>query len=351
MQIVVLIITLIILAGFQFYSSADEATNVDDAAENATSEETDEPSDNPTEQDATYFDIYSSDVQQLLLSSSSIDGDELTFSQDVITEGMSQTEIEAQYGAYDFVYPGHGRPVTIYGNLGVVFSEILPHGSNDEFADETINPDENQVEDVIYYAGLSYDEVVDALGEPDVDVYETEEGPVSGLLFMEYVIENREDTTIMGRFWLHENESGEIMVDVMTVDEVPHDVYNPGDRQSEDVERIEIFISEYIDDLMEYYNNGNEDILMRTDETSPNYETISANQASGDYSNHETYAININNITATEDNVYEVIVTREYSHATSNGRNITEVEYTIVDTPQGLMLYDYQTLSNELIEK
>ncbi len=357
MQLFFSSISLMILGSCQFSPSLDETASVDEPVTNESSEESIEEitNDNTNDQDATLFDINSTEVQETLFSSSSIEENNLTFSQDVITEGMSQTEIEEQFGAYDLVYPGHGRPVTIYGNLGIVFSEIVPHGTNDEFADENVNPDENIVENVMYYAGLPYDEVVDALGEPDDDIYETEGGPVSGLLFMEYVIEDREDSTIIGSFWLHENESGEIMVDVMTVDEVPNDVddgaaQEPEDIDSDEAERIELFITGYIDDLMNYYNNGNEDILMRTDETSPNYDKITANQASGDYSNHETYAINVNNITATEENVYEVIVTREYSHATSNGRNITEVEYTIVETPQGLMLYDYQTLSNELIE-
>lgn len=344
MQLVYILIVLLILAGYQFSPASDETASDDEPDSN---ESVEEPSD---ENGATSFDINADEVQAALFSSGSIDGDELTFSQDFITEGMSQTEIEAQFGAYDFVYPGHGRPVTIYGNLGVIYSEIMPHGTDDEMADENINPDENLVENVMYYAGLSYDDVVDALGEPDVDVYETEEGPVSGLLFMEYVIENREDTSIMGRFWLHENEAGEIMVDVMTVDEVPHDVNDPGDGQSEDRERIEIFISEYIDDLMNYYNNGNEDILMRTDETSPNYEKLLENQASGDYQEHETYELIVNEINLVEENVYEVNVSREYAHATSNGRNITEVAYTIVDSPQGMMVYDYVEISNEAVE-
>ncbi len=333
--------------------SSEESTNSENQEEVG-----DESNDGMSNQNATLFDIHSDEVQQTLFSSSSVEEDHLTFSQDVITQGMSQTEVEERYGTYDLIYQGHGGPVVIYGNLGVNYSETLPYGTNDEQADEDINPDENIVEDVKFYAGLPYDEVVDALGAPDVDVYETEGGPVSGLQLMEYVIEDKENSTITGTFWLHDTESGEKLVDLMTVDEVPDDgeeitAHHPEeseDMDGENEERIESFIIGYIEDLMEYYNNGDEDILTRTRETSPNYEKISANSASGNYTNHETYELDIIDVTNVEENVYEVTVSREYSHATSNGRNITEVEYSIVETPQGFMIHDYQELNNESVE-
>ncbi|SOC38264.1 hypothetical protein [Salinicoccus kekensis] len=321
-------------------------------------ESTDEANDNMSDENATLFDIHSDEVQQALFSSSSVEEDNLTFSQDVITQGMSQTEVEERYGTYDLIYPGHGGPVVIYGNLGVNYSETFPYGTNDEQADEDINPDENIVEDVKFYAGLPYDEVVNALGEPDIDVYETEGGPVSGLQLMEYVIEDKENSTLTGTFWLHDNESGEKTVDLMTIDEVPDDAeeitaQHPEESEgidAEDEERIESFINGYIDDLMAYYNDGNEDILTRTGETSPNYEKISANRASGNYDNHETYDTEIIDITNVEGNEYEVTVSREYSHVTSNGRSVTEVEYSTVETPQGFKIFDYQELDNESIE-
>lgn len=352
--------------------TSDEASNnaqsdINESSEEATEENmnegeeegaTGESNNDMSNQSATSFDINSDEVQQALFSSSSVEEDNLTFSQDVIIQGMSQTEVEERYGTYDLIYPGHGGPVVIYGNLGVNYSETFPYGTNDEQADEDINPDGNIVEDVKFYAGLPYDEVVDALGEPDIDVYETEDGPVSGLQLMEYIIDDKENSTITGTFWLHDNEPGETIVDLMTVDEVPDDAEEitaqqpeeSEDMDGENEERIESFINGYIEDLMEYYNNGDEDILTRTRETSPNYEKISANSASGNYTNHETYELDIIDITTVEENVYEVTVSREYSHATSNGRSITEVEYSIVETSQGFMMYDYQELNNESVE-
>lgn len=344
--------------------SSDESSNNNESEETTNNEQPDtnesmeESNDNLSDQNTTSFDIHSDEVQEALFFPSSVEEENLTFSQDVITQGMSQTEVEERYGTYDLIYPGHGAPVVIYGNLGVNYSETFPYGTDDEQADEDINPDENIVEDVKFYAGLPYEEVVEALGEPDVDVYETEGGPVSGLQLMEYMIEDKENSTIKGLFRLHDDESGEKIVDLMTVDEVPDDVEESTAQQpeesedisDEDEERIDLFIEGYINDLMAYYNNDDEDILMRTREASPNYEKISSNRASGNYSNHETHALNIIDITKDEGNIYEVTVSREYSHETSNGRSVTEVEYSIVETPQGFMIYDYQEVNNEPAE-
>ncbi|WP_031544147.1 hypothetical protein [Salinicoccus luteus] len=339
--------------------STEESTNSEneEEEEGATDEPNDKSNDDMSNQNATSFDIHSDEVQQTLFSPSSIEEENLTFSQDVITQGMSRAEVEERYGTYDLISHGHGGPVVIYGNLGVLYSNPQPFLPNDQ-ADKNTNPNKNNVEDVFFYAGLPYNEVVEALGEPDVDVYETEGGPVSGLQLMEYVIEDKETSTVKGVFWLHDNESGEKIVDTMIAVEEPDSAdestaqqpEESGDIDAEEEERITIFIDAYIDDLMAYYNNGNEDILLSTRETSPNYEKISANRVSGNYRNHETYELNIKNITPAGGSAYEVTVSREYSHATSNGRRITEVEYSIVNTPQGFMMYDYQELNNKSVE-
>lgn len=382
MRLVFLIISLLILSSCQSNENIEKTddntkkTVVETSGENSNNKESEEKNNNERVdtnesseesansenqkdgKNATLFDIHSDEVKKILFSSNSVKENHLTFSQDVITQGMSQTEVEEHYGTYDLIYQGHGGPVVIYGNLGVNYSKTLPYGTNDEQADKDINPDKNIVEDVKFYAGLPYDEVVDALGAPDVDVYETKGGPMSGLQLMEYVIEDKKNSTITGTFWLHDNESGEKIVDLMTVDEVPddaEDITAYHSKEAEDIdsknkERLELFINGYIEDLMGYYNNGDKDILSRTRETSPNYKKISTNNASRNYINHETYELDIIDIKAVEENVYEITVSREYSHATSNGRNITEVEYSIVETPQGFMIHDYQELNNESIE-
>ncbi|GAA3716599.1 hypothetical protein GCM10022378_03550 [Salinicoccus jeotgali] len=340
-------------------ASSEEPT---EESKNNRNESTTESSDGQTDesnnkQNATAFDIHSNSVQQTLFDPDGVKTENLTFSQDVITEGMSRAEVEARYGSYDLIYPGHGGPVVIYGNLGVNYSDPGPFINEDEQTEETANPEENTVTNVMYYAGLPYEKVVDALGTPDVDVYETEGGPVSGQQLMKYEIEDKEDSTVIGTFWLHDNEAGEKIVDIMTMDDVPDDVEQVADPDSEETgelseeeKRITHFIEGYIEELMAYYNGNAEDIMTFTRENSPNFEKISANKDSGNYRNHETYGINVKDVTQSDGNTYEVTTTRKYSHATSNGKRLTEVEYSIVETPQGFMIFDYQEVNNEPVD-
>lgn len=340
-------------------SGNDESTETDNQSESDTSEDTDsatnEESTDETEENAssedssnedTRFDINSDEVQDQLFNLDNADSNSLTFSQDVITEGMTQTEVEDLYGEFDLIYPGEGRPAVIYGNLGVSYSEAFPYGTDDEQAREDIDPDENRVEDVFYYADVPYDEVISALGEPDTDVYETTEGPVGGLLLMEYELEERENSTIIGQFSLHEEDNGELVVDLLQINEEPNDgeMLEPEGTEvsDEDEERINFFIETYIDSLMDYYNNGDSDRLLTMTQTeSPNFWAIEENKESGDFSDHETYNIEILDIEETQSE-FQVTVEREYSHASSDGRETTEVVYTIIETPRGFQVFDYE---------
>ncbi|MHC0552499.1 hypothetical protein [Salinicoccus sp. CNSTN-B1] len=338
---------------------SEEPTEEKENSENdSTTESSDGQSDDSSnEKNATAFDIHSDAVQQTLFNPDGVKAENLTFSQDVITEGMSRAEVEAQYGTYDLVYPGHGGPVVIYGNLGVNYSDPGPFINKDEQTAEKTNPEENTVTNVMYYAGLPYEKVIDALGPPDVDVYTSEGGPISGQQYMKYEIEDKEDSTVIGTFWLHDNEAGEKIVDVMVMNDVPDDAKQDTDSNSEETDglseeekRMAQFIEGYIEELMAYYNGNAEDIITFTRENSPNFEKISANKDSGNYRNHKTYGINVKDVTQTDGNTYKVTASRQYSHATSNGKRFTEVEYTIVETPQGFMVFDYHEVNNEPVE-
>jgi hypothetical protein len=59
--------------------------------------------------------------------------------------------------------------------------------------------------------------------------------------------------------------------------------------------------------------------------------------------------VDVIDIKNNETNEYEVTVTRNYEHISSNGRRTTVVEYTIVNTPQGFMIYDYEEIDNETV--
>ena len=324
--------------------STEDNENINTNSEAASDEGNESISSEGGQTSDTHFDVNSETVQQELFNLDQTE-DSLSFSQDVITEGMTQTEVENLYGEYDLIYPGHGIPIIIYGNLGVRYSESF----TDEAEEENVNPDENTVEDVFYFADTPYDEVISALGEPDTDVYETTEGPVGGILLMEYFLEEGDNSTFKGQFNLHEDDNGELIVDLFQIIEEPNDgeMLEPEDNQeyevSElDVERMTFFIETYIDSLMNYYNNGDSDqLLTMTREESPNFWSLEENQESGNFSDHETYNIEILDVEKTRSG-FLVTVEREYSHASSNGRETTEVVYNIIDSSQGFRVYDYE---------
>lgn len=355
-------------------ASNEESTTGENDTPDTPSAET--SSDDTSDRNPIAFDIRSEDVQEALFDPAGVETENPTFSQDTITIGMSQSEVEAQYGEPDFVYPGHGGPVINYGNLGLNYHDSSSFLSNDNQDQEALDPDKNTVTNVMFYADLPYEEVVDALGPPYVDVYETSGGPVEGLQLMDYTIEDREETTITGTFWLYDNEEGEKIVAVMTMDEVSDDAESASNRGTEekeevgeddneredfmspqetedlsedDEERMTAFINNYTEDLTNYYNNDDETIHTFTDEQSPNYEKISANKTSGNYSNHETYDVDVTDIEI-EGGEYTVTVSRDYEHISSNGRRTTVVEYTTFNTPKGFMIYDYKEIENEPVE-
>lgn len=90
----------------------DREVEINDEASDETDEDT--SSQEATNTKNTYFDINSKTVQDELFNIDDTNGNNLTFSQDVITEGMTQTEIEDLYGEYDLIYPGHGRPIVVW---------------------------------------------------------------------------------------------------------------------------------------------------------------------------------------------------------------------------------------------
>ncbi|HIV81067.1 MAG TPA: hypothetical protein H9994_00005 [Candidatus Salinicoccus merdavium] len=325
----------------------EEQTENESEAEPETSEETSE-SEEENESAATEFDINDADTQERLMTPTYPE-DGLSFEQDMITEGMTQAEVEDLHGQYDFIYPGHGRAVTIYDNLGVVYSVPGPYGE-DELATTDVNPDEVVVENVMYYAGVSYDEVVSALGEPDVDAYEPEEGPVSGYHFMEYVLDQGEEMELAGVFWMHEDENGMLMADVMTKNEQPIDVeeYNEslGGLDVDTEEALTAMMEDYLSGLEDYFNDENEEVFNYTGPSSENGEIIIGNKESGSFSDHKNHNIEVLNMEE-ENSVYHVTVAREYSHATSYGVREATVEYEIFNTSKGFKVMSFEQLNDE----
>lgn len=167
---------------------------------------------------------------------------------------------------------------------------------------------------------------------------------------MEYILDEEDNSTFKEQFNLHEDDNGELILDLFQIIEEPTDgeMLEPEDNNQEnevselDEERMTFFIETYIDSLMDYYNNDDSDqLLTMTREESPNFWSLEENRESGNFSDHETYNIEILDVEKTRSG-FLVTVEREYSHASSNGRETTEVVYNVIDSSQGFRVYDYE---------
>lgn len=79
---------------------------------------------------------------------------------------MSQTEVEDLYGKHDFTMMDPGSVAAVYENLAVLYSSQMPHGDGSDSTD-SIDPDSNSVEMILYFANITSEELKNALGSPD----------------------------------------------------------------------------------------------------------------------------------------------------------------------------------------
>src|SRR5699024_1608998 len=141
----------------------EESTNTED--EQSKKSDDQESNTQANKSDLT-FDLNSPEVHSQFIGTTSGNADG-TFGQNTITKGMTQAEVEKMYGPYDFTLYTGGSAPAFYGNLAVFYSEYAPYGTGNDTSESSINPDENFVESVYYYAGVTESELIDALGEPD----------------------------------------------------------------------------------------------------------------------------------------------------------------------------------------
>lgn len=150
--------------GVQIEESDDGAETID--ATEGSEKNNDQNDSSESIRSELIFDINSPEVQSQFIGTDNIN-DEGYFEQDAITVGMSQTEIEEKYGPYDFTLQAGGSAPAFYGNLAMIYSEFAPYGDGEDASDSSINPDENYVEAVYYYAGITENELIEAWGEPE----------------------------------------------------------------------------------------------------------------------------------------------------------------------------------------
>ena len=355
----------------------DESAETASKAENETSQsennngssESAEDKDNQTTESeehtkasnsALLFDINSPEVQSQLLGTSA-GNDQGTFEQDVITEGMTQTEVEELYGPYEFTFYAGGASPAFHGNLGVVYSERAPYGPGDDGSDSSINPHENYVEYVWYFAHITEEELINALGEPDQ--YDDGSRSMNGLPHYVYEGEGEDGRYFITGASTYNSPEGEriglIKREIFDEDPKEQASSDNGKRYFEDyyTEGFPIELTEeddyftydtlrnfifktYLDSLADYYNDENDDVLSILEGNA--LDKIQANKASGNFADHQNYPGTTVSVQQISEREYQITVNRTYSHATSNGQETSQVTYTVLDTNGMLKITDYQ---------
>lgn len=341
-------------------SQSENNNGSSESAEDKDNQTTESEEHTKVSNSALLFDINSPEVQSQLLGTSA-GNDQGTFEQDVITEGMTQTEVEELYGPYEFTFYSGGASPAFHGNLGVVYSERAPYGPGDDGSDSSIIPHENYVEYVWYFAHITEEELINALGEPDqyddgsrsmnglphyvyegegddgryyitgASTYNSPEGERIGLIKREIFDENPKEQS--------SSDNEERYFDDYYTEGFPIELTEEDDYFTYDTLRNFIFKT-YLGSLADYYNDENDDVLSILEGNA--LDKIQSNKASGNFADHQNYPGTTVSVEQISEREYQITVNRTYSHATSNGQETSQVTYTVLDTKGKLKITDYE---------
>ncbi|WP_342387571.1 hypothetical protein [Salinicoccus bachuensis] len=327
----------------------DESDSSKDAQESATaSKDSDDNASLSENRTALDFDINSSEVKSQLLGTTTGNADG-TFAQDAITPGMSQTEVEEKYGPYDFTLYTSGASPAFYGNLAVVYEHRVPFGPGNDGSDNTIDPDYNYVDSVYYYAGVPESDLYKALGEPES--YDDGSKTHNGLPYYNYEGEGDD-----GRYYITGattigTPNGQVIGTIKRslFEENPNiEAEESEEISADDFKMYEGLINEYLYRLAAYYNytlnDDEDDIFYYLKEGTPAYDKIISNKSSGDYKNHTTYEVTLNDVTDLGNGTVELDASRVYSHASSNGKRVSNVNYIM--SKETFAIIDYTQVSD-----
>lgn len=310
-----------------------------------------------------YFDLNDENVKNQFIGTEYGNKDG-SFEQSVITEGMSQTEVEEKYGTYDFSMHVEGAAPAIYGNLAVIYSQYYPYGTDGDPARTDINPDTNYVQSVYYFADISPDEMIAILGEPDD--YNDGQKSMNGLPYYVYSGTGKD-----GRYYTTGaetiNQPGGNTVSLINREiheENPYDTdtstssnddlyfsHDNDESQSypftltteDDSYKYEVFtnyMNDYIPFLTVYYNGDSDDVLDYV--TGNALSKLQENRASDYFADHENFGVKMISIEQLSLQKYRVTIERNYSHANSSGPATTQVTYTVVDGDGHLQITDFE---------
>lgn len=302
------------------------------------------------------FDINSSEVQAYINKNGNYDG-ERNFVQDAISIGMSQTEIEDLYGEYDYTIPAPTGVPVIYENIAILYDNLAPYGEGSDGSDSNINPNENKVEMILYFANLTEDELLNTLGSPDEQLsnlmgtqnYIYEGNNTSDewetLIFTE---EETPEGLKIGTLSAYDNvvDSDESSQTTVNEEDIPVTEEPDPNAEIKDEYDYEYLLTEYLQRLAAHYNMVEyDDVYYYIKRGSAAYDKIAENKASGHFTGHETIDVELIEMTDLGNGTVELNADRVYSHDNSEGQRIANVNYIVnAETHEVL---DFEPVSDE----
>ena len=108
----------------------------------------------------------------------------------------------------------------------------------------------------------------------------------------------------------------------------------------------ESLVTTYLFSLPEYYNGADERTLDYLLPGSDAYSQLVDNKASGNFRDHMTYSVFIDEVETVSDGRYNVYAYREYSHENSGGVHDAYVKYDVVERDGHYYIQNYEELSS-----
>ena len=126
---------------------------------------------------------------------------------------------------------------------------------------------------------------------------------------------------------------------------VPRSIQGPGE-----IDNMHQFVRQYLFALPAYFNDIDRDALDFYHPDSEGYNLLAANKASGDYSNHMTYAVHLDSEEANQDGSTDIFAYRTYSHTNTDGIFEAYTRYNVIEEGGRYYLTDYEEIENVRIE-
>lgn len=109
---------------------------------------------------------------------------------------------------------------------------------------------------------------------------------------------------------------------------------------------LDTFMESYAYELANFFNGHPNRLMDYISQDSPAISYLGNNRASGNFADHTTHSVDVQNIKDMGDSTYKVTMYREYEHITSNGFGSGTVEYTVRETEHAFKIVDFMAVDN-----